>query len=200
MRFRPSAAAVAISLAIASLVAGCGGSSSNKDNTPAPAETARAFNRDASFFVCNQLGSSCESDDETAAEIVAASSDGMTLIYSNSPANSVGFVDITDPAAPAGLGGVALPGEPTSVAVLGGRALVAVNTSADFVNVAGQLVVVKIEDERPEAQLSFEEALPKLTESWRAERRRQLNASVTAELHARILADAAAAPAPDTSH
>ncbi len=50
---------------------------------------------------------------------------------------------------------------------------------------AGQLVVVKIEDERPEAQLSFEEALPKLTESWRAERRRQLNASVTAELLAR---------------
>ncbi|MCB1888060.1 MAG: esterase-like activity of phytase family protein [Rhodocyclaceae bacterium] len=155
MRFRPSAAAVAISLAIASLVAGCGGSSSNKDNTPAPAETARAFNRVASFFVCNQLGSSCESDDETAAEIVAASSDGMTLIYSNSPANSVGFVDITDPAAPAGLGGVALPGEPTSVAVLGGRALVAVNTSADFVNVAGQLVVVDIATRSIEATIAL---------------------------------------------
>ncbi|MCB1957241.1 MAG: esterase-like activity of phytase family protein [Rhodocyclaceae bacterium] len=155
MRFRPSAAKAALSLAIATLIAGCGGSSSNSDPTPAASETGRAFNRVASFFVCNQVGSSCESDDETAAEIVAASTDGMTLIYTNSPGESVGFVDITDPAAPTGLGAIALGGEPTSVAVLGGRALVAVNTSADFVNVSGQLVVIDIASRSVEAVITL---------------------------------------------
>ncbi len=153
--FRPSAATAAISLAIATLVAGCGGSSSNNDSTTMPVDTRRAFNRVASFFVCNQVGSSCASDDETAAEIVAASTDGMTLIYTNSPGESVGFVDITDPAAPNGLGSIDLGGEPTSVAVLGGRALVAVNTSADFVNVSGQLVLIDIATRSIEAAIAL---------------------------------------------
>src|SRR5690606_263886 len=41
-------------------------------------------------------------------------------------------------------GGLAMGGEPTSVAVRGAHALVAVNTSADFVNTSGKLVVVDI--------------------------------------------------------
>lgn len=102
------------------------------------------FNRVASFAVCSQLGSSCESADATAAEIVAASVDGMTLIYSNSPRGEVGFIDIANPAAPRALGSLAMGGEPTSVTVLGAYALVAVNTSANFVNTSGKLVVVDI--------------------------------------------------------
>ncbi len=37
---------------------------------------AMSFNRIATFNVCTQAGASCESGDETAAEIVAASKDG----------------------------------------------------------------------------------------------------------------------------
>jgi hypothetical protein len=90
------------------------------------------------------LGSSCESDDATAAEIAAASTDGLTVIYTNSPKGEVGFVDITDPASPKPLGALAVGGEPTSVAVLGAYAMVVVDTSASFVSPAGKLVVIDI--------------------------------------------------------
>lgn len=83
-------------------------------------------------------------DQETVAEIVAASADGNTLIYTDSPNDQVGFVDITDPAQPAPLGVLGLAGEPTSVAVHGPHALVAVNTSADFVHPSGELAVIDI--------------------------------------------------------
>ncbi|TQV68159.1 esterase-like activity of phytase family protein [Exilibacterium tricleocarpae] len=102
------------------------------------------FNRIASFPVCRQLDANCNTDTETAAEIVAASTDGLTLIYTDSPEGQLGFVDITDPASPQGMGLLALGGEPTSVAVVGDYALAAVNTSPDFVNVSGELAVVDI--------------------------------------------------------
>ena len=104
----------------------------------------RNFNRIASFPVCSQLNATCDVDDETAAEIVAATSNAQTLIYSDSPLEAVGFVDISDPANPVGLGLTELSGEPTSVAVRGRFALVGVNTSTDFVNVSGHLAVVDI--------------------------------------------------------
>ena len=83
-------------------------------------------------------------DQETVAEIVAASADGNILIYTDSAGERAGFVDITDPADPKPLGTLALNGEPTSVAVRGPHALVAVNTSTDFVNTAGELAVIDI--------------------------------------------------------
>lgn len=99
------------------------------------------FQRIASFPVF--LNS--DIDQETAAEIVAASEDGNTLVYTDSPLEAVGFVDITDPADPQPLGTLAMPGEPTSVAVRGRFALVGVNTSADYVNTSGDLVVVDLQ-------------------------------------------------------
>lgn len=80
----------------------------------------------------------------TAAEIVATSTDGMTLIYSNSPAEQVGFIDISNPAFPVGLGALELGNEPTSVAVAGAYVLVGVNRSANYIDVAGSLEVVDI--------------------------------------------------------
>ncbi len=106
--------------------------------------TSKNFNRIASFPVCTQIDATCNTDDETAAEIVAVSSDGMTLVYTDSPAEELGFVDISDADAPTADGTLALAGEPTSVAVKGDFALVGINTSADFVNVDGQLDVVNI--------------------------------------------------------
>ncbi|MEM9729908.1 MAG: esterase-like activity of phytase family protein, partial [Myxococcota bacterium] len=104
----------------------------------------RSFNRIASFLVCSQIEPSCNDDTETASEIVAASADGNTLVYTDSPLEAIGFVDITDPSAPAALGTVLLDGEPTSVAVAGPYALVGVNTSEDFVNTSGELEVFDI--------------------------------------------------------
>jgi len=123
---------------------GCGGGSDAQSPEPSRPDATMNFNRVATFAVCSQIGSSCESDDETAAEIAAASTDGMTVIYTNSPKGEVGFVDITDPADPKPLGALAVGGEPTSVAVLDGYALVAVDTSASFVAPSGKLVVVDI--------------------------------------------------------
>ena len=108
------------------------------------AANARYFNRISSFPVCSFIDPTCNDDTETASEIVAASEDGNTLIYTDSPLEGLGFVDITNPAAPAGIGTLALAGEPTSVAVAGDIALVGVNTSADFVNTSGTLDVVDI--------------------------------------------------------
>lgn len=100
------------------------------------------FNRIASFPVCSQLEASCNTDDPTSAEIVASSADGQSLIYTDSPMNALGFVDLTDPSSPKASGTLELSGEPTSVSVKGKYALVGVNTSADFVNVSGELLVV----------------------------------------------------------
>lgn len=102
------------------------------------------FNRLATFPVCLQLDPTCDTNTRTTSEIAAVSQDGMTLVYSDALYGAVGFVDITDPATPLAAGIIALPGEPTSVGVVGSHALVAVNTSADYVSVAGELHVIDI--------------------------------------------------------
>lgn len=127
------AAAVAMSL---------GACSDDDDDKDSAAE--KNFNRVSSFLVCSLTETTCDTDTETAAEIVAASGDGNTLIFSDSPSEQIGFVNITDPANPAGIGTLALTGEPTSVSVKGDYALVGVNTSTDFVTTSGDLVVVDI--------------------------------------------------------
>lgn len=69
---------------------------------------------------------------QTVAEIVAASEDGRLLVYTDTATGNVGFVNIEDPANPLPAGVVDVDGQPTSVAVAGGYALVAVNTSPDL--------------------------------------------------------------------
>jgi hypothetical protein len=113
------------------------------------------FVRIASFPVCEQLAINCDTDDETAAEIVVPSQDGLTLIYTDSPKNTLGFVDISNPADPQAGGTMDLGGEPTSVAVKDGYALVAINTSTDFINVAGELLVININDRSIEASITL---------------------------------------------
>lgn len=83
-------------------------------------------------------------DTETVAEIVAASDDGNTLIYTDSETENLGFVDITDPASPQPGGVLGVDGEPTSIAVVGMYALAAVNTSPDFSDPSGYLAVVHV--------------------------------------------------------
>ncbi|MCM2680098.1 esterase-like activity of phytase family protein [Echinimonas agarilytica] len=140
MTFQKNALAMTIAM---SLTIGLTACNSDNDNDSSNAE-AQNFNRIATFPVCLQLDDNCHVDDETAAEIVAASVDGNTLIYSNSPNESLGFVDISDPSSPMPIAELALGGEPTSVTVLNDYALVAINTSEDYVNVSGALIVVDI--------------------------------------------------------
>jgi hypothetical protein len=53
------------------------------------------------------------------AEIVDASRNGRTLVYTDSENAAIGFVDIADPTAPRADGTLDVGGEPTSVAVAG---------------------------------------------------------------------------------
>jgi hypothetical protein len=103
------------------------------------------FNRISTFYVCSQIEPSCNTDDATVAEIIYATTDGMKLLYTNSEQEAIGFIDISDPSNPTGLGEIPVEGEPTSVAVVNDLYAVAVvNTSPDFVNVTGQAVVIDI--------------------------------------------------------
>ncbi len=109
--------------------------------TPALAQEMN-FNRVASFPVALNTPDA----EVTSAEIIAASGDGMTLIYSDSPAGVVGFIDITDPANPVAGGAFELPeGEPTAVSALGQTLFVAVNTRESFTNPSGVLHAIDID-------------------------------------------------------
>lgn len=98
------------------------------------------FNRIASFMVAQNAPDA----EESSAEIISATADGMTLVYTDGPAEVVGFIDITDPAKPVAAGGIALQGEPTSVSVAGNIAYLGENTSEDFINVSGVLHAIDV--------------------------------------------------------
>ena len=84
-------------------------------------------------------------DLETVAEIIDASKDGCTLIYTDGATGNLGFIAIDDPEQPMADGVIAVDGEPTSALVAGDYALVAVNSSADFVNSSEHLHVTDID-------------------------------------------------------
>ena len=107
---------------------------------PTKSNKNQVFNRIASFPVYQNT----DIELETVAEIVAATPNGRTLVYTDAETESIGFVNISDPSNPQPLGAIELDGEPTSVAVTGSLAFVGVNTSPDFVNPSGQLVVIEI--------------------------------------------------------
>jgi hypothetical protein len=106
-----------------------------------PAFADSAFNRIASFPVHLNTPDA----EETSAEIISVTADGMTLVYSDSPAEVIGFIDISDPSNPAPAGVIELEGEPTSVAVVGTTAFVGENTSEDYINTSGVLHAIDVE-------------------------------------------------------
>ncbi len=109
-----------------------------------PAHADMMFNRIASFAVAENLPSDVEATTPTSSEIIAASEDGMTLVYSDSPLGAVGFIDITDAKAPQAGGIVRIEGEPTSVVVVGGKVLAGVKTSASKSDPSGNLTVIDL--------------------------------------------------------
>lgn len=110
----------------------------------AASRAAEYFERVATFPVYRNLGSDEDTTRQTVAEITAVSRDGRTLIYTDSPGERIGLVDISDPKSPKPAGFVQLEGEPTSVAVHRNYALVAVNTSLSFAQPDGVLAVFDI--------------------------------------------------------
>ncbi|WP_422075764.1 esterase-like activity of phytase family protein [Tranquillimonas rosea] len=106
--------------------------------------TAQNFNRIASFPTVGNMADGAETSRPTSAEIIDATEDGMTLVYTDSPLGVLGMVDISDPANPAPLGNIDMQGEPTSVKVIGSTAYVGVNTSKSFTDPSGELRVISI--------------------------------------------------------
>jgi DNA-binding beta-propeller fold protein YncE len=112
-----------------------------------PGET---FHRLATYPVFQNAPADADPADETVAEISAVSEDGNTLIHTDAAARRIGFVDISNPGAPRGLGSLSLAelgsehDEPTSVAVVGDYVLVVVDSSTSFTSPSGRLDVVDL--------------------------------------------------------
>ncbi|MCA1299337.1 esterase-like activity of phytase family protein [Stappia indica] len=119
---------------------------------PGAALADQVFNRIASFPVNTNLPEEIDQATETSAEIISVTEDGMTLVYSDSPLQAVGMIDISDPANPRAGGIVRLKGEPTAVSVIGGRVLAGVNTSPSFTEPSGELVVIDLADKTVSAR------------------------------------------------
>ncbi|MCG7572893.1 esterase-like activity of phytase family protein [Phaeobacter sp. CNT1-3] len=102
------------------------------------------FNRIASFATPLNMAAGEDRARETSAEIIAATADGMTLAYTDSPLGVLGLIDIRDPKNPQPLGNIALDGEPTSVAIIGQTAFVGVNTSESYTAPSGHLSVIDL--------------------------------------------------------
>jgi len=112
--------------------------------TALPALADPTFNRIASFATPLNMAAGEDTARPTSAEIISASEDGMTVVYTDSPLGVIGLIDITDPAAPKPLGNVDMGGEPTTAKIIGNTVFAAVNTSKDFVNTSGKLVSVDL--------------------------------------------------------
>jgi len=108
-----------------------------------PAHADMTFNRVATFPVAQNLPEADRAS-PTSSEIIAASEDGNTLVYSDSPHGGVGIIDITDVKAPAPGGYIKIDGEPTSVTVIAGKVLAGVNTSKSKAGPSGNLSVIDL--------------------------------------------------------
>ena len=102
------------------------------------------FNRIANFPVFQNTNI----EQQTNAEIVDATADGLILVYTDSESKNLGFVDISDPYQPQARGVVALDGEPTSVSVFNRLALVGVNTTNQLSNPTGLLQIIDIDSQK----------------------------------------------------
>lgn len=110
------------------------------------------FHRLSTYPVYLNAPAGVDPADETVAEISAISEDGTTFVHTDAAGRRIGFVDITDPTAPVGRGtldlaadlGLSADASPTSVAIVGNRVLVVVDTSADFATPTGVLVVADL--------------------------------------------------------
>lgn len=148
-----SSAGSSISGSLGSGALGSGAVGSSKPGTPETPGAQSTFERTATFPVYENRPEGADKSAETVAEISTVSKDGKTLIHTDALAQRIGFIDISDPNAPKGLGTLDLKAqghtkdEPTSVAVYGDYLLVVVDeTGGDFANPKGRVDIVRISD------------------------------------------------------
>lgn len=137
---RQGARLVAGALAMAGLAA-CLPGGPGGPGGPGHGGRGHSFERIATFPV---FRNNADPTEETVAEIVDASADGKTLVYTDAALGQVGFLDITDPESPQPGGTVAVAGSPTSVAVAGSYVLVSVDTTDDLTAPTGHLTVLDL--------------------------------------------------------
>lgn len=120
---------------------------------PGTPDAQSTFERTATYPVYENRPDGEDKSAETVAEISTVSKDGKTLIHTDALAQRIGFIDISDPNAPKGLGTLDLKAqghakdEPTSVAVYGDYLLVVIDeTAGDFANPKGRVDIVRISD------------------------------------------------------
>jgi hypothetical protein len=111
------------------------------DTTARGGSAPAYFERMSTFVVCENTSCNRDEVEATSSEIITVSNDGLTLVYSDSPNGSIGFIDIADPANPKKIGAIQTDGEPTSVAAHGPWLLAGVNTSESKDNPSGYLAV-----------------------------------------------------------
>ncbi|MGE2732497.1 esterase-like activity of phytase family protein [Mycolicibacterium vaccae] len=144
MTFSHLARAAATATTAALLLAACSSETADEAATPdLPRATAAVdfalpdaerYHRTATYPV--YLNSAADQrDDETVAEISTVTPDGNTLIYTDATGKRIGFLNITEPTKPIGLGTLSLSelghadDQPTSVAAVGEYVLVVVDTT-----------------------------------------------------------------------
>ncbi len=152
MRFSraTAASAVATALALSTLAV----TTASTSAAPAVVQSGgEAFHRLATYPVFQNAPVGVDPNSETVAEISTVTDDGNTVVYTDALGKRAGFLDITDPSNPKGLGSIDLAAaghaddQPTSVAVAGDLLLVVVDTSGgDFVNPSGRLDVFTVAD------------------------------------------------------
>lgn len=101
----------------------------------------RVFNRVSTFPASLNASSP---DQESVSEISTVTKDGRTVIYTDAAGKRVGFVDVSDPGTPRALGTVDVGGEPTSVYATARHLLICVDTTEDFTEPSGTLLVLDI--------------------------------------------------------
>jgi Esterase-like activity of phytase len=113
--------------------------------TAHPVLAEMTFNRIATFPTTANMAAGEDLARPSSAEIISASEDGMTLVYTDSPLGVIGLIDITDPKAPKPLGNVVMGGEPTTAQIIANRAFIGVNTSDSFATPSGKLVTLDMD-------------------------------------------------------
>ncbi|WP_408925520.1 esterase-like activity of phytase family protein [Corynebacterium sp. YSMAA1_1_F7] len=120
---------------------------------PGTPDAQSTFERTATYPVYENRPEGEDKATPTVAEISTVSKDGKTLIHTDALAQRIGFIDISDPNAPKGLGTLDLKAqghakdEPTSVAVYGDYLLVVIDeTGGDFANPKGRVDIVRVSD------------------------------------------------------
>jgi hypothetical protein len=105
----------------------------------------KVFNHVGTFNVPDNLLPAEDIATPTSAEIADHALHGTVLLYTDALTGRLAFVNNANAAAPVADGTIDVDGSPTSVAVAGKWALVLVDTSEDFVNPSGRLLVVDVQ-------------------------------------------------------